>query len=201
MRFKFRPSSHSTDYTVVATYKSKPDAIKTQKTISAFLTRALKGKHPNFFFTEGADWFAHNSKVRRKGKMVVFTYDADKRIKYMEKLMKRGARPSKLYWEPQKLTVHMLVPISITPETAPNVIAIVLNPNRAKEIAWLNQKCSKPCVEDSHNNQKHYLVWKYWGTQIYNEYSYTLELMRTIDLHKRADLSVSAEEWRELYED
>ena len=198
---KLRPSSHSSDYTLVAVYKTVRDAIRAETAVTAFLSSNEK-KKTGFFFTEGgADWSPHRSKVRRKGKMVVFTYDATKRIRHLEKLMRRSARPSKLYWEPQKLAIRMLVPKGITPETTPNVTAVVLNPDRAREIACLNRKCGKPRAEATSNIRNHYLVWHYAGTQLYNQYSNTLDFARTIDLRKRNDLSVDAKEWRELYED
>jgi len=200
-RVKFRPSSHSDDYIVLATYKSEHIAEKVQKALSAFLTSVQNGKILDSSITKNlpglVDWFPHKSAVHRKGKTVTFVYDSTGRIPYIERLMTRLAHPTEIYWEPQKLIIQMRVPKTITPETPPNIVALVISSIRAEEITWLNQYCGQAKSETSYDPKYHYLTWHYAGTRIYSKYTYVLTLSHEIELRKRSDLHVTETPWGE----
>lgn len=157
--FKFRPSSHSEDYTLIATYPAVEDAGKAQ----AALDRLLKDmeEHPDTYDT---DWSPEEAQISTAGNQVTFAVYSAGYVDDVESVLNKAANPEKVecYTNYQELTITVKVPKGLTPETA----MLVLEKEEAEAIKWLTTAIGPPKIAESEDGEQTY-EWFYSGDEIY----------------------------------
>ena len=160
--FKFRPSSHSDDYTLIATYKSVVRAEKVEKTLKKLL-KDMKD-HSNDYDTDWSPDEAHVSVSRKKVWFEVYTAGY---LDDVESVLRKTAVPEEVecYRDYQELTVRVTVPKDLTPESA----MLILDKDEAEAIKWFKENCGEPKVVECGDGIRQTLEWFYSGEGIYSE--------------------------------
>jgi len=158
---KFRPSSHSEDYTLIATYKTKAAA----KGAFSGVERLLEdmNTNPDDYNT---DWSPESAEVSLKAGQVIFSVYSGGSPEDVEAVMKKF-KPAKLkeYEGFQEVRVTVKIPLKLTMKSA----ELVLDKQELQVIKWLKKEVGKPEVEVDGEQQS--LIWEYRGNGIfdYNE--------------------------------
>ena len=157
--FKFRPSSHSDDYTIIATYGSEEDAEKVANKISEML-RDMENRMDDY----DVDWAPSDARFYSDGKRVVFTVYTAGYLSDVEALMMKVAKPQeiKYYQNYQELMIAAAVPRDLPVEAA----LVVQGDEEAEAIKWLIENCGKPVVADA--GDRRILKWFYCGDGIFD---------------------------------
>jgi hypothetical protein len=157
--FKFRPSSHSEDYTLIVTYKAAADASNAQ----AALDKLLKDmeEHPESYDT---DWSPEQAQVSTAGNQVTFVVYSAGYLDDVESVVNKVANPEKVecYTNYQELTVTVKALKGLTPETA----MLVLDEEEAEAIKWFTENVGPPKIAESEDGEQT-LEWFYSGDEIY----------------------------------
>ena len=164
--FKFRPSSHSDDYTIIATYR---DAGRAEKVRRA-LERLLKDmeKHPDDY---NVDWSPDEARILLDGEKVWFEVYTAGYLEDVESVIRKVSKPENIecYRYYQELRVRVRVPKGLTAEVA----LLVLDKEEAEAIRWFRENCGEPKVIDCGDDTQ-ILEWFYSGDGIYGEDEDTL---------------------------
>ena len=157
--FKFRPSSHSEDYTLIATYQAAEEAGKAKAALDKLLQDMEE--HPESYDT---DWSPEEAQVSTAGNQVTFVVYSAGYLDDVESVVNKAANPEKVecYTNYQELTVTVKVPKGLTPETA----MLVLDKEEAEAIKWFKEKIGAPKIAEGEDGEQTY-EWFYSGDEIY----------------------------------
>jgi hypothetical protein len=159
--FKFRPSNHSEDYTIIATYK---DA-KTAKKVHSRLRRLLKdmAKHEVDYET---DWGPEEANCWVRDEKVGFTVYTAGYLDDVESIMNMAAKPTEynVYRDYQVLEIRVKVPKGLGIETA----MLILDFEEAEALRRLKQLSSKMEIQEAEDGSR-YFVFEYEGDGIYDD--------------------------------
>ena len=157
--FKFRPSSHSDDFTLIAAYKDAKRAEKVKKA----LERLLRDMEENMDDYE-ADWSPDEAHVSLDGDRVWFEVYTAGYLDDVESVIRKVAKPESVeyYLNYQEITVRVRIPEGLTIESA----MLVLDREEAEAIRWFRENCGEPRVEDCGGGYQ-LLEWFYSGDEIY----------------------------------
>jgi len=157
--FKFRPSSHSDDYTIIATYKDMKKAEKVKKA----LERLLKDMEENEDDYD-VDWSPDEAYVSLDGNRVWFEVYTAGYLDDVESVIRKVAKPENIecYANYQEITVRVRIPEDLTIESA----MLVLDKEEAEAIKWFRENCGEPEVKNCGDGTQ-ILEWFYSGDEIY----------------------------------
>ena len=157
--FKFRPSSHSDDFTLIATYKDEESARKVEDA----LKRLLKDMEENIDDYD-TDWSPDEASVSLDGNKVWFEVYTAGYLDDVESVIRKVAKPENIecYANYQEITVRVRIPKGLTIESA----MLVLDKEEAEAIKWFIEKCGKPAIKECGDNTQ-ILEWFYSGDEIY----------------------------------
>ena len=157
--FRFRPSSHSEDYTIIATYQNTQDANKAQTALDKLLKDMEE--HPDTYDT---DWSPEEAQNSTAGNQVTFTVYSAGYVDDVESVLSKAAAAEKVdcFTNYQELTITAKVPKGLTPETA----MLVLDKEEAEAIKWLTNATGSPKVSEAEDGEQTY-EWFYSGDEIY----------------------------------
>jgi hypothetical protein len=157
--FKFRPSSHSDDFTIIATYQLAEDAGKAVDALNKLL--ADMEEHPENYDT---DWSPDEAQVSAAGNQVNFEVYSAGYIDDVESVVNKAANPEKVecYTNYQELTITVKVPKGLTTETA----MLVLDKEEAEAIKWFTETIGAPKITEGEDGEQT-LEWFYNGDEIY----------------------------------
>jgi hypothetical protein len=160
--FKYRPSSHSDDYTIIATYKSAKAAEKVKET----LTKMLEDMKKNEKDYE-TDWAPDDAHISTEGSKVWFDAYTAGYMDDVESVLRKVAEPKEIecYRDYQELIVRVKVPKGLTPEAA----MLVLDKEEAEAIKWFRENCGPPKVIDVGDGEHQTFEWFYKGDNIYSD--------------------------------
>ncbi|MEM2045434.1 MAG: hypothetical protein QXO20_04560 [Candidatus Bathyarchaeia archaeon] len=156
--FKFRPSSHSDDYLIIATYRDGKAAEKAKQALQRLLEDMRK--NPGIYDT---DWRPDDAKISTIGEKVFFQVYTAGYVDCVESIMKKVSKPVELerYQNYQELTIRVKAPRNLTPEAA----VLILGGDEAEVIKWLIKNCGPPEITDV--GDQRIFTWIYRGDEIY----------------------------------
>jgi hypothetical protein len=157
---KLRPSSHSDDYTIIATYRDKRAARKVGDALERLLGDMKQ--HTDEYDT---DWSPEEASVQVVGERVWFEVYTAGYMDDVESVLRKVAVPKEVecYRNHQELKVRVNVPIGLNMETA----ALILDKDEAQALKWFREVCGEPKVEDCGDGAHQILEWSYEGDEIY----------------------------------
>lgn len=157
---KFRPSSHSEDYTIIATYENKSDAENVEEALLKMLGDMKKNMDGY-----DTDWSPDEAYVSSDGERVIFEVYSAGYLEDVESVLRKVAKPVELdcYTNYQRLEISVSVPSGVTPESA----LLILGKKEAEALRWLLKYCGKPQIEDS--GKRGVFKWYYEGDGIYDD--------------------------------
>jgi len=156
--FKFRPSSHSSDYTIVARFRNYREADEAYQR----LERLIEGMDEEDADAYGIDWDPEDAFYTLRGKTVYFTVYSNGRLGPVEDVLSE-AEDYNVYTNYQELTVIVKVPKGLSFESA----MLVLPREEAEMLKALKKRCEKVEVEEEGNRR--FFIFKYRGDGIYDE--------------------------------
>lgn len=159
--FKFRPSSHSEDYTIIATYKNEKAARKVKAALFKMLEDMKKNSNEY-----DVDWDPEDASVSSAGEKVFFEVYTAGYLDCVEALLEKVAKPVEsieCYQNYQELEIWVKVPKGLTPEAA----MLVLSKEEGEAVRWLISNCGRPKVEDCGDGKHQIFKWFYRGDEIY----------------------------------
>ena len=155
---KFRPSSHSEDFTIIAEYATPAQANKAEAILKKML-EDMKTHEDDY----DSDWEPDEASVSAYGRNVSFeVYTAgylSHVISTMNKL--KPIKPLEVFRNYQEIAIKLTLPEGMTIETIP----LVFDARDVKAVRWLTEKCGKP--KRIKWNGKEQLMWLYKGDEIY----------------------------------
>ena len=157
--FKYRPSSHSDDFTLIATYKGAKRAEKVKRA----LERLLKDMEENIDDYD-IDWSPDEASVSLDGNKVWFEVYTAGYLDDVESVIRKVAKPENIecYANYQEITVRVWIPKGLTIESA----MLVLDKEEAEAIKWFIEKCEDPAIKECGDDMQ-ILEWFYSGDEIY----------------------------------
>jgi hypothetical protein len=158
--FKFRPSSHSEDYTLIATYADEEEARAVGRKLLQML-EDMKRNEEDY----NADWSPSEASVSIDGRRVVFNvYTAGYLSDVRALLEKVGLLQSlECYENYQEIAISVTVPRGLSVEVA----MVVYQGVEAEAIKWLLKNCGQPEIVDGNNGR--IFKWYYRGDEIYSD--------------------------------
>jgi len=166
MLLKFRPSSHSTDLTVIGTFKSAKEAKNFEQKLRTFVKQV-----DDDVIRQDFDWNGSNASVFRNGKKVYFNADTNGNLDEIEDLM--GSDPSiknvSTCEDYQELTVTLHTDEKLQLKNVSDALALVLSPEDVTLIRELNKECGKPKMWLDPQTKRQEFVWHYEGETVYEE--------------------------------
>jgi len=154
-----RPSSHSSDHAIICTYENRQVACMVEKALKQ-LVKEIAGHPENFDF----NWIIEDVEIKRRGNAVTFVINTDLRPSLAEKMMAHACPlDMKNYENFQEFTVHVTAPVELTINEA----ALILSPEEARLMHWLNSECGMPKIVK--RGKKQTFKWIYRGETIYEE--------------------------------
>lgn len=196
---KFRPSSHSEDYTIVFTC---PNA-KAAKKVRRALQRLLKDveKHADY----QVDWNPDDAEVWDEGRSVYFSVYTSGHLDPVIFTAKKAEKnvEAMCYDNFQRLEVSVMLPAEMTLEAA----VLVLDEEQAKAIKFFLRECGAPKVLDvgsgadggkgtgsemgGGNGRQRVFKWLYEGSGIYDQQDNVLYIGDLkLDLNKKKNWQV-----------
>jgi hypothetical protein len=155
MQIRFRPSSHSEDVSLVATYNN----VKTAKKVAGRLKRFVADckNNPKKY---DLDWSADEAQISAtKNKVNFYVYTAG----YLEEVEAIIAAENPVdYLDYQGIDVTVTLPKALTTAT----MALVLTPEEVEMLKWLKLILGRPKVKS--NGKILMLNWHYHGNEIKN---------------------------------
>jgi len=165
--FKFRPSSHSEDFTLIATYSSHEKAAVVEEALKRLLEDMEE-----YLDDYKTDWDPSDAKVFRDGNKVWFeVYTAGYLGDVESVMLKGGAEKIDCYRYYQELAVRVKVPSGLTPEVA----VLIGDKDEAEAVRWFMENCGKPKIVENGGDDE-LLEWFYEGDGIYDDYENKLYL-------------------------
>jgi hypothetical protein len=181
MRMKFRPSSHSDDCSLIATFETAKTAERSMAALKKLLSDMRR--HPKKYAT---DWGPDDAMLFREGNTVIFTAYTAGDFEIPSSILKKWM-PRKLdvYEDYQELNVTVKVPAGMNAETA----ALALGKDDAAMLSWFMSNIGRPTIWQKGKVQT--LTWTYKGAGIYGKEDDTLTLNREFPLEKRKRWTVT----------
>jgi len=157
MRFKFRPSSHSEDVTLVATYTKPEVANKAAQLLEKFLAKVKA--NPNAY---RLDWTPDDVEVFTHENQLHFNVYTAGYLEEVDAII-NGLKPKKVgeFIDFQEVEIEVTIPKRLTKKAAPLVLAA----DESETIKWLKKEVGKPQTETVGEQEK--LKWIYSGSGIY----------------------------------
>jgi len=156
---QFRPSSRSSNYSIVAIYKTAEEANKTFKAIKRLLKEIEADKSNKY----DVDWSEEDVEVWVEGNKVQFNVDTSGYTDPIENVMRTMTPESiSLFEDMQTLDISVTLPVGATG----GVVALLTDPEDAKAIDFLNYRCGPANKTVAGNNVT--MMWHYSGDGIYN---------------------------------
>ena len=158
--FKFRPSSHSEDYTLIATYKDEKEAEKAGKALERLL-EDMKEKEENY----ETDWNPDDAYVSVSGNKLWFEVYTAGYLDDVELVIRDAAKPEniELFTNYQELVIRVRVPKGLTVESA----MLILSREEAEAVKWFTETCGEPKMVEE--DDAVVFEWFYRGEGIYYE--------------------------------
>jgi len=157
--FKFRPSSHSSDYTIVAEFKSERKAEETYRKLEQLIERMNEEDEE----IDGVDWGPEDAFFSLRGKTVYFSVYTSGRLGMVEDILSE-AEDYNVYTNFQDLTISVEVPKGLKFESA----MLVLPREEAEMLKALKEYCEDVEVKEEVDRQ--FFIFKYRGDGIYDEF-------------------------------
>jgi hypothetical protein len=166
MMLKFRPSSHSTDLTVIGTFKSAKEAKNFEKKLRTFVKQVDNGVIGQDF-----DWDGSNASVFRRGKRVYFNTETNGKLDEVETLMYSDPSIKNVSTceDYQELTVTLHIDKKLQLKKVSDALALILSPEDVTLIRELNKECGKPKMRLDPQTKQQEFVWHYEGESVYEE--------------------------------
>ena len=160
--FKFRPSSHSDDFTIIASYKDDSSAEKVKVALEK-LIEYMK-ENPDALDT---DWSPDEACISSCGNEVSFSVYSAGYLDSVESVLQTAATPTDIstYTYYQYLRICVRVPRGLTHDT----MTVVLDKEEAEAIRWLLSNCGEPQIGECGDEEE--WKWEYKGDGIYNDES------------------------------
>jgi hypothetical protein len=160
--FKYRPSSHSEDYTLIAIYKDEKAAEKVKRTLFKLIEDMRKNTNDY-----EADWAPDDAHISTEGSKVWFEVYTAGYMDDVESVLRKVAEPKEIecYRDYQELTVTVKVPKGLTPEAA----MLVLDKEEAEAVKWFKENCGSPKTFECGDGEHQTFEWFYRGDNIYSE--------------------------------
>jgi hypothetical protein len=163
-KVKFRPSSHSTDLTLIATYGSADEAAASEKVLLAFAAKLEKaGANPY-------DWLPDNIEVHHRGKQLRFAAETNGQLNEIEDELRSHGSPKTIqrFEYLQDLTITATFPSTqLLENVSVEILILVFGGAQARLIKGLQEECGTP--KKRANKNKLTLTWTYSGNYAYNE--------------------------------
>ena len=181
IRIKFRSSSHSDVYTIVAVYKTKVDAQHAVGALRRLLTDMKES--PDAYDTDWGAEDASATRSERTVKLQVYTAGTlEDPVATLEKFA-----PDKIgtYENYQDLTIQVVLPKKVTFKIA----MICLSKDEAEAMKQLVNKIGIPEITIKKGVQT--LTWKYGGNRLYDEDDQILLLDEEFQIDKHPNWLVT----------
>ena len=157
--FKFRPSSHSSDYTIVARFRTEREAEEAYRE----LERLIEEMDEEDVEIHGVDWCPGDAFYRLRDKTVYFSVWSNGRLGPVEDILSE-AEDYNIYTNYQELTISVEVPKGLKFESA----MLVLPREEAEMLKVLKEYCEN--VEVKEEVDRRFFIFKYRGDGIYDEF-------------------------------
>ena len=157
--FKFRPSSHSSDYTIIARFRTEKEAEEAYQK----LERLIEEMDEDDAEAYGLDWSSADASYRLRDKTVYFSVYSSGRLGPVEDALS-NAEDYNVYTNYQELTISVEVPKGLNFESA----MLILPREEAEMLKVLRERCEKVEVEEEGDRQ--FFIFKYRGDGIYDEF-------------------------------
>ncbi len=160
LAFKFRASSHSDDYTIIATYEDEKKAEKAKQMLQ-FMLEDMRTNGDDY----NVDWDPDEAYVSLDGVNVRFEVYTAGYLNCVEALLRKVAEPVSLecYQNFQGLLISVTVVKGLTPETA----LLIMDRDEAEAIKWLIDNCGPPNIAEAGDGEHVTFTWRYEGEGIY----------------------------------
>jgi hypothetical protein len=157
MKIKFRPSSHSDDVTLVATYAKPETANKAAQLLEKFLAEVKA--NPN---AHHLDWGPDDAEAFTHGNRLLFNVYTAGYLDEVDAII-NGLKPEKVgeFIDFQEVEIEVTLPKGLTKKVTP----LVLTAEEAEVIRWLKKEVGTPQTETVGEQEK--LKWTYSGSGIY----------------------------------
>jgi len=157
LNLHFRSSSHSDDVTVIATFATNKAAKEVVSKLSKFIAE-VKANREQF----KVDWNPDEVELFIEGKQVEFHVYTVGYLDEVDTILNSG-KPKKndCYINVQVLEITVTIPKGLTPKT----VALVMSPEEAKVLLWLEKNIGKPSIREVNGQSE--LKWNYYGNGIW----------------------------------
>jgi hypothetical protein len=189
---RFRPGSHSSDLTVVFTYstsKAAREGARKLRWINKAILSASEKLPEN-----SVDWHGQFV-IRRKRKEVLFHAFTDGELNIIKRSIQSAAQPLKVEdcYNYQELTIAVTLPQEASARIESDALAMIIDPDEARAIRWLNQHCGAPRVTGQGSNRK--LTWQYSGEHIFSADRRRLFLDQLFQVDTRPNWKIKRHPW------
>jgi hypothetical protein len=168
MRIKFRPSSHSADLTIVATYKNTEEAKKIEKTLIRLIDEAQNDSSNDFIL----EFDPTETYVGRTRNRVYLYTNTDDDLPKTQSFIRENSNPQNIeaIADYQELTIYVKMAKNlVTQNQIGPALALVLDGSEVKLLEWLTKNCGKPQTTRDNDKTQTLLKWSYRGESIYME--------------------------------
>jgi hypothetical protein len=165
---KFRPSSHSDDWTVIGEYSAEAAAVKAEAYLNALLARVKNGE-------VHVDWKADAAQISRRGKHVEFKAHTCGYVDVVESVL--SSQPHEKvdsFADYQVVHLEVKIPNGSAKNGYLSVLLLILDSRELCVIQYLVFLCGKPTV--TANDEHDVLQWRYEGDEIYSKNENALQL-------------------------
>jgi len=164
--FKFRPSSHSSDFTIVAKFGAEEEAEEAYRELER-LIEEMDEEDTEVYI----DWIPEEASLKVDGKTVYFSVYSNGRLGPVEEVLSE-AEDYNVYKNYQDLSITVEVPMGLNFESA----MLVLPREEAEMLKMLKEYCEETRIEMKGDRQ--FFIFKYRGDGIYDEFDDELFLER-----------------------
>jgi len=165
LKFKFRPSSHSTDLTIVATYKSEGEAAAGEKALLTFVEKLGKAGDNNSY-----DWLPDDVCVSHGGKQLFFSAETNGQLDEIEDELRFRGKPRMIQrfecMQDLTITAKFQSP-QVLENASVEILSLLFGAAQAKLIKVLLEECGAP--KKQVDKKRLTLTWTYLGDYAYNE--------------------------------
>jgi len=163
--FRFRPSSHSSDYTIVVRFRSEREAEEAYHK----LRRLIEEIDDEDVESYGIDWDPSEAYYYVRGDKVYFSVYTAGRLGPAEDTLS-DAEEYDVYTNYQELTISVEVPRGLIFDSA----MLIISKEEAEMLKTLKKNCGETKVAVEGDRQ--FFIFKYRGDGIYDEFSNELFL-------------------------
>jgi|SRR5271157_2084422 len=179
---RFRPSSHSSDLSIVFTYptlKASLDGLRKLRWINKAVLKDPQSK---------ADW-NEQFEIARRGKRVVFGAFTDGELEPIKRMMSHTSpQKTEECYSYQELTIEAVLPREVSLNMRPGAMALLIDPEEARAVQWLKAHCNTHKTLNQGSERK--FVWEYAGSHLLSANDKTLSVGERFDVGKRPNWRV-----------